>query len=632
MQQRESFKDYGINVGYRYGLVSMQCPQCSPYRKNRQAQPLSVNTKDGWWRCHHCGWNGRLNDIQAQPQQIEIKKEEVVVKYARPKLVTPNYEVSDVSVGCEDYPEKFYDWFANRGLLPDTVRANHISLGKLKERIIGETGKETILELDVIQFPYYQKGVLINVKYRYLNEKRFRLYSGAELIFYCIDELEGLDECWIVEGEPDCLAMKQAGVKGVISVPNGAPSPDSQHFAKHFAYLEAAEETLRRMKRVVVMVDNDEAGRKLETELIRRLSAMIGQEKVWRGTWPVECKDANDCLMLGGSDAIKKVVDNITPVPIDGYVTLSDVATEMDINYQTGQVFGASTGWAALNGIFHLNTNRLVIVTGYPSMGKTQFTFSLATNIARDYGWHWCICSPEMRPARRIFTEIAKRYTGKPFYEGRVRERMDRDELEAAKVWMEDHFSILAPRQTPTMKQVFELARAGIYRKGTKGVILDPFNGLDHGDMGGRSETRYVGDVLSEAINFSETYDVVTIVVVHPIKAPKFFKDPDRKPGAPTLSDAVGSYNWWAKADVGITVHRDLSSSNNLTEVHVSKVRFEEDGKPGFATLRFDKATGRLLDVNSEVAKASRIVAETQKALGNGPPLLEDGKQLDIPF
>ena len=41
-------------------------------------------------------------------------------------------------------------------------------------------------------------------------------------IFYNINSIVGYDSCVIVEGEMDVLAMHEAGIKNVISVPNGA--------------------------------------------------------------------------------------------------------------------------------------------------------------------------------------------------------------------------------------------------------------------------------------------------------------------------------------------------------------------------------------------------------------------------
>ena len=46
--------------------------------------------------------------------------------------------------------------------------------------------------------------------------------SFKKSIFYNINSIIGKDECFIVEGEFDVLAMYECGYKNTISVPNGA--------------------------------------------------------------------------------------------------------------------------------------------------------------------------------------------------------------------------------------------------------------------------------------------------------------------------------------------------------------------------------------------------------------------------
>jgi twinkle protein len=74
---------------------------------------------------------------------------------------------------------------------------------------------------NTIQFNYYVGGQLTNIKYRDAR-KNFKLYKGAEKVFYNIDNIVGHDTCIIVEGEMDVLALHEAGIPNAISVPNGA--------------------------------------------------------------------------------------------------------------------------------------------------------------------------------------------------------------------------------------------------------------------------------------------------------------------------------------------------------------------------------------------------------------------------
>jgi twinkle protein len=73
----------------------------------------------------------------------------------------------------------------------------------------------------VINFNYFRENKLVNVKYRD-SEKNFKMVSGAELIFYGLDNIKELDKVYVVEGEMDALSLHEAGVYSVCSVPNGA--------------------------------------------------------------------------------------------------------------------------------------------------------------------------------------------------------------------------------------------------------------------------------------------------------------------------------------------------------------------------------------------------------------------------
>ena len=62
----------------------------------------------------------------------------------------------------------------------------------------------------------------------------------------------------------------------------------------------------------------------------------------------------------------------------------------------------------------------------------------------------------------------------------------------------------------------------------------------------------------------------------------------DGKVPPPKGYDISGSAAWFAKADVGITVHRPDPVASAMSEIHVWKCRFNWVGKQGVAELYFD--------------------------------------------
>jgi twinkle protein len=77
-------------------------------------------------------------------------------------------------------------------------------------------------QTNALVFPYMRDGELVNIKYRG-SDKSFWQIKGAEKIMFGLDDIVGAREIVIVEGEMDKLALEQAGIKNVVSVPDGAP-------------------------------------------------------------------------------------------------------------------------------------------------------------------------------------------------------------------------------------------------------------------------------------------------------------------------------------------------------------------------------------------------------------------------
>ena len=71
----------------------------------------------------------------------------------------------------------------------------------------------------------------------------------------------------------------------------------------------------------------------------------------------------------------------------------------------------------------------------------------------------------------------------------------------------------------------------------------------------------------------------------------KMMRGTDGKVPAPKGYDISGSAAWFAKADVGLTVHRPNPSSSPMSEIHVWKCRFSWVGKQGETELEFDVPT-----------------------------------------
>lgn len=91
----------------------------------------------------------------------------------------------------------------------------------------------------------------------------------------------------------------------------------------------------------------------------------------------------------------------------------------------------------------------------------------------------------------------------KPFfdlpYAGSTR-RMDWSEVEDGLQWLQDRIFMIRCEddELPSVDWVLNLARAAVLRHGIRGLIIDPYNELDHQRPSSMTETEYVSQMLTK--------------------------------------------------------------------------------------------------------------------------------------
>ena len=336
------------------------------------------------------------------------------------------------------------------------------------------------------------------------------------------------------------------------------------------------------------MCSSDLPGVRLKMELVRRL----GVEKCFVVEWPNGCKDANDTLVKFGPAEISRCMNEAKPVPVSGVFCVNDFCQEIIDAWQYGYERGESTGWDNVDELYKVRVREWTVVTGIPSHGKSEWLDALTVNLAVNEGWRFGVCSMENFPLSRHAAKIVEKYSGMPFSGTMKYEKIDRERLDKAIAWMNNHFFFIAPEEDFSVDAILEKARVLVCRHGINGLILDPWNELDHSWGAGDTETRYISSQLSKIRRFARNNGIHVWVVAHPTKLQK--NDKGEYP-PPTPYDIAGAAHWRNKADNAITVHRPnmKEPQNNEVEIHVQKIRFKEIGHVGCAVLRYDWVTGR---------------------------------------
>jgi twinkle protein len=270
--------------------------------------------------------------------------------------------------------------------------------------------------------------------------------------------------------------------------------------------------------------------------------------------------------------------------------------------WEAGLPAGDSTGWPSVDRHYTVVPGQLTILTGWPGSGKSEWLDALLLNLARG-GWRFAIFSPENQPVELHLAKFLEKFHGKPFGRGPT-ERMTIDEMREGLTEMDEWFSFVVPSVSAGERQTFGVGEildaceghfrlSGIWRSKEmkKGLVIDPWNELEHLRPPQLSETEYISQALSTIRGWARKNCVHVWIVAHP---QKLRRDDGGKLPVPRPDSISGSQHWWNKADNAITIWRSLDDpSNQDVEVHVQKIRFKHVGRPGLVDLLYDRITGR---------------------------------------
>ena len=523
------------------------CPKCSQTRRNKKDKCLSVlieHNGGAVWKCHHCDWTGGVGHTA----RSYFKKR---IQYKRPAPITKTNGKPSL------------EWFNRRGISQETIEAFRI------QRTNAWFGDG---EQPCYAFPYYKDGELVNIKYR-SQDKQFRQESGAERTLFNIDTVKshwnntGQKEVIFVEGEMDVLSLYEAGFKYAVSLPDGAPKTARfDDDDKRFQALQNCD-WLDQAEKVIIAVDDDEAGHALKLELVHR----FGKDRCWTVEYPkmydINCKDANDVLVGHGAEVLREVIDHAAPHPIDGLYTVNQYQKEVFDIYDGNIQKAVTTGFPSLDEIYKVMPSTFAVVTGIPNHGKSNFIDQLAVNLANKHGWRFAIFSPEHSTANHI-RRLAEKVLSKPFDIGPT-ERMTKQELTEAMSFLHDRFHFIESKDSlPTIEWLLGKAKAACMRFGVKGIIIDPYNEIDATREGNKREDEHIRDLISRCKQFCRTHDVAMWMVAHPAKMQR---NAEGVIPPPSLYDISGSAHWNNMCDVGLVIHRDFEADE--TRVIARKIR-----------------------------------------------------------
>ena len=531
----DQFNQHNLDVGKAQGI----CPLCSSDRqpKHRKLKCASYDWERGLGTCHHCDSSFQLHTYQRKGNASKTYLRPDALNVVDPKQIT----------------SRVFKWFESRGISQKTLHDLDVTEGK---EYMPQTGKAE----NTIQFNYIMGDELINIKYRD-GRKNFKLYKGAEKVFYNINSIVGYDNCVITEGEMDVLALHEAGVTNVISVPNGATLNSN-----NLDYLDNCIDYFEDKTKIILAVDNDEPGIALQQELIRRL----GAEVCFMANFD-ECKDANEYLLKYSKEALAQQIDKAKPVPLENVTTFKDIENEVSDFVKHGFKPGYQIGLSNFDRIFSTYTGQFITVTGIPSSGKSDFVDQMVVGYNQQYEWKTAFASPENAPtylhAHKLMRKVWQTMPS--------REDIGTTKWKQIAEHINDNFFFI-DMERYTLESVLRKGAELVKRKGIKCLVIDPYNKIRDVDCHTEDVNRYTMEYLTKIETFAKKYDVLVFIVAHPTK---MYRDQNGKIQEPTMYNIKGGGEWYDASYHGLLVHRDYEAKN--TKVKVLKVKFQNLGENG---------------------------------------------------
>lgn len=340
---------------------------CCPYH-NENTPSFIYNSKNYNFHCFGCHKNVDIIDVFMEKGSTYIEAVEklfdlagISYSFGEKNIKTKYSYKYPTPVECEN-KDKVYEYFKLRKISPATVDYCDVRQD--------EQGN--------VVFNYYDSNdVLTMVKYRpsrkiTKGENKTWCQKGADTtpLLFNMNRINTSKPLLITEGEPDAMAAIESGYTNTVSVPLGAGN---------FHWIEECWDWLEQFDSIIICSDNDEAGIKMQKEVVYRLGSWrckivnipLFYEQVDKQK--VRVKDLNEVLYYLGKEKVIEIIVNAADTPVDSVFDYSDIK-----NIDLDNIDGINTGFKDLDRkLMKLFYGSFNIVTGINGSGKSSFLSQL---------------------------------------------------------------------------------------------------------------------------------------------------------------------------------------------------------------------------------------------------------------
>ena len=601
--------------------VMYPCPECG--HRAFALSPLS-----GWFHCWACGIWGQT--VEMQPAREEPVLSAPVAKEktapARPKTrmriseelgegnaggrtLTEDYvslddaildAIEDISLDKEvsGHQQQVRQYLIEQQIPLDWARRMRWGVAR---HAVQPKGEEKSRECTCLVYRNYVEAVCCNAKFRCVTVKTVTRMApdGRRVAIGITDKGFAQESSFtpcapynidclhpsiahkattliITEGEKDCLTLRMLGFVHVISAANGAQTDHAKSF-------EAFTEWLEPVQTVILCGDQDKPGRAMTDALAAYFVSK--RVKVCRWDQRIYGKDITEVRQRNGDETALRLVEEAQEVvrqDIEDFRTPQ--AQEAVVQAARGQYdHGYAVGIGpATDRVFRLNgQGGLVIVTGVPGTGKTDFLNYLTMSLLRERGSHVCYCSFETPDKHRHAGELAQLWAGATDLS-----RVDDDEVRGYADFITAHVTHIRLRsERPTPEVVLRKAETvRAIHPDMEYLVIDPYLYLSLPQGRNITQTDAIRDMLTSLQDWAHLNKVWVFLVAHPRMLRK--EDGSEDFEEVTYYTIAGSANWANVADFIFSLKRCRKNSCDYTEMNVLKVRDQKLCSPGQVYFR----------------------------------------------
>lgn len=372
-----------------------------------------------------------------------------------------------------------------------------------------------------IVWNYYDSNdVLTMVKYRpsrkvHKGENKCWCQKNADTsnLLFNMNRINVTAPLLICEGEPDCLSAIESSFTNAVSVPLGSGN---------FHWIEECWDWLEQFDSIIVCADNDEAGQKMQKEVVYRLGSWRTKVAEVPPIYEAEngkkysVNDLNEALYYLGKEKVLEIILNAKDSPVPGVIDFSDIQ-DVDLD----QIDGITTGIRPLDRyLMKLFQGTLNIITGINGAGKSSFINQIiCQSLEQDKNvFLFSGELPNFQTKNWLNSVLAgqrhieeRHWQDATYYKVSPEAKREIDEFYRGRLYIyEDGRS---NRMTDLLKTMEDSVR----KYGTKLLILDNLTAINL-ECSDDNKYNKQSELIMNLIAFAVKFNVIVLLVVHPHK------------------------------------------------------------------------------------------------------------------